>query len=145
MEHSGNRIRIADALAAANSLMNKGVDILYESNDKLVSHPPHYQSKSGLEVIDVIEAFTEGLEGIEATDTGNIIKYACRWKQKNGVQDLKKIMWYCQHLIDHLENEVLPAEIAETENEINRCMMRNQNEDFLRRLSKKPFISWEAN
>jgi len=33
---------------------------------------------------DVIGAFTEGLEGIEATDTGNIIKYACRWKKKNG-------------------------------------------------------------
>lgn len=32
---------------------------MYESNDKMVSHPKHYQSKSGLEVIDVIEAFTE--------------------------------------------------------------------------------------
>lgn len=41
-------------------------------------------------------------KGIEATDTGNIIKYACRWKQKNGIQDLEKIMWYTQHLIDHL-------------------------------------------
>ena len=49
-----------------------------------VNHPPHYQSKKGMEVIDVIEAFTEGLEGVEATDTGNIIKYICRWKKKNG-------------------------------------------------------------
>ena len=39
------------------------------------------------------------------TDTGNIIKYACRWKNKNGIQDLKKIMWYTQHLIDHLEKK----------------------------------------
>lgn len=62
------------------------------------------QSDSGLEVIDVIEAFTDGLNGIEATDTGNIIKYACRWKKKNGIQDLKKIMWYAQHLVDYLEN-----------------------------------------
>lgn len=85
---------------------------MYESDDKLVSHPPHYQSKSGLEVIDVIEAFTEGLEGIEATDTGNIIKYACRWKQKNGVQDLKKIMWYCQHLIDILEQKAVEKELS---------------------------------
>ena len=76
---------------------------MYESNDKMVSHPEHYQSKNGLEVIDVIEAFTSDLNGIEATDTGNILKYACRWKRKNGVQDLKKIMWYTQHLIDHLE------------------------------------------
>lgn len=58
-----------------------------------------------LEVIDVIEAFTFDLKGIEATDTGNIIKYACRWKNKNGIQDLKKIMWYTQHLIDHLEKK----------------------------------------
>ena len=44
----------------------------------MVSHPPHYQSETGLEVIDVIEAFTFDLKGIEATDTGNIIKYICR-------------------------------------------------------------------
>ena len=29
----------------------------------------------------------------------------CRWKNKNGIQDLKKIMWYTQHLIDHLEKK----------------------------------------
>lgn len=78
---------------------------MYESTDKMVSHPSHYQSKSGLEVIDVIAAFTEGLEGIEAVDTGNTIKYICRWKDKNGVQDLEKAMWYIQHLIDHLIKE----------------------------------------
>ena len=78
---------------------------MYESTDKMVSHPSHYQSKSGLEAIDVIAAFTEGLEGIEAVDTGNAIKYICRWKDKNGVQDLEKAMWYIQHLIDHLIKE----------------------------------------
>lgn len=65
-------------------------ELRYESDDVMVSHPEHYQSESGLEVIDVIEAFTSELSGIEATDTGNILKYACRWKKKNGVQDLKK-------------------------------------------------------
>ena len=85
---------------------------MYESDDKMVSHPSHYQSETGLEVIDVIEAFTFDLKGIEATDTGNIIKYACRWKNKNGIQDLKKIMWYTQHLIDHL----LKKEKIEEEN-----------------------------
>lgn len=71
----------------------------------MVSNPQHYQSKSGLEVIDVIEAFTEGLDGIEATDTGNIIKYACRWNNKNGVEDLKKAVWYANHLIEYLERK----------------------------------------
>lgn len=86
---------------------------MYESNDKMVSHPSHYQSKTGLEVIDVIEAFTDGLNGIEACDTGNVIKYICRWKQKNGVQDLEKAMWYLQNLIDHVNS----LEKEEKENE----------------------------
>lgn len=76
---------------------------MYECNDKMVSHPSHYQSKTGLEVIDVIEAFTFDLKGIEATDTGNVIKYMCRWKAKNGLQDLKKAQWYLSHLIEHIE------------------------------------------
>ena len=69
----------------------------------MVDHPPHYQSETGLEVIDVIEAFTFGLKGIEATDTGNILKYVCRWKGKNGLEDLKKARWYLNHLIDRVE------------------------------------------
>ena len=70
-----------------------------ESKDVMVSHPAHYQSETGLEVIDVIEAFTFDLKGIEATDTGNVLKYMCRWKNKNGV----KARWYLEHLIDHVK------------------------------------------
>lgn len=71
--------------------------------DKMVSHPDHYMSETGLETIDVIEAFTFDLKGIEATDTGNIIKYICRWKHKNGLQDLQKAKWYLDHLINHVK------------------------------------------
>ena len=69
----------------------------------MVSHPSHYQSETGLEAIDVIEAFTFDLKGIEATDTGNVLKYMCRWKMKDGLRDLKKTQWYLTHLIDHVE------------------------------------------
>lgn len=71
---------------------------MYESEDKMVSHPNHYQSKHGFEVIDVIEEYTHELYGISATDTGNMIKYICRWKQKNGIQDLEKAIWYATHI-----------------------------------------------
>ena len=64
---------------------------MYESKDVMVSHPAHYQSETGLEVIDVIEAFTFDLKGM------------CRWKNKNGVQDLEKARWYLEHLIDHVK------------------------------------------
>lgn len=70
----------------------------------MVNHPPHYISETGMEVIDVIEAFTFDLKGIEAVCTANALKYICRWKHKNGVQDLEKAQWYIQHLIDHINN-----------------------------------------
>lgn len=76
----------------------------YESNDNMVSHPNHYQSGK-YEVIDVIEEFTKDLEGIEAVDTANAIKYILRWKKKNGKQDIEKAIWYLTHLKEHLENE----------------------------------------
>lgn len=69
----------------------------------VVNHPQHYISETGLETIDVIEAFTFDLKGIEAVCTANILKYICRWKNKNGLQDLKKARWYLDRLIDRLE------------------------------------------
>lgn len=34
---------------------------------------------------------------------GNIVKYVSRWKDKNGVEDLKKAMHYLQKLIELTE------------------------------------------
>lgn len=70
-----------------------------------VNHPDHYKTNGGLETIDVIKEFTDGLQGIQATDTGNILKYMCRWKKKNGLEDLKKARWYLEHLIKEVEEE----------------------------------------
>ena len=69
----------------------------------MVNHPKHYKAKNGMEVIDVIEAFTANLEGYEATHTGNVIKYICRWKEKNGLEDLRKAQWYLNRLIKNIE------------------------------------------
>ena len=65
-----------------------------------VNHPAHYMSYTGLETIDVIEAFTADLQGIEAVCTANVIKYICRWYHKNGIEDLKKAQWYLNKLIE---------------------------------------------
>ena len=73
--------------------------------EDMVNHPKHYISENGLETIDVIEAFTADLNGIEAVCTGNVIKYICRWKNKNGLQDLEKASWYLDKLIDHVFNQ----------------------------------------
>ena len=68
-----------------------------------VNHPDHYKSATGLETIDVIEAFTNDLVGLEAVCTANAIKYICRWKKKNGVEDLRKAQWYINKLIEKVE------------------------------------------
>ena len=65
----------------------------------------HY-SRLGIEPIQFIE--TNGLGYHE----GNVIKYVSRWRNKNGVEDLKKAKWYIERLLE-LENEKQPQEIEE--------------------------------
>ena len=79
---------------------------MYESTDKNVSHPAHYVAKNGMECIDAIDAATEGLEGMEAVCTAQVLKYIWRWKHKNGLQDLEKAKWYLSYLIDRLTPEL---------------------------------------
>lgn len=77
-----------------------------------VNHPQHY-IRNGLETIDVIKAFTSNLVGMEAVCTGNALKYLCRWKEKNGLEDLKKAEWYLKRLISEVEANGEKTETAE--------------------------------
>lgn len=63
-----------------------------------VNHPNHY-NKNGIEVINVIEAFTSDLKGVDAFDIGCAIKYLCRFNEKGGLEDIKKARWYLNHYI----------------------------------------------
>lgn len=74
------------------------------ANSDSVNHPSHYKSATGLEVIDVIEAFD--LDRYLA----NVVKYVLRSPSKgNEVEDLKKAVWYLQRKIDRLEAPVLES------------------------------------
>ena len=75
-----------------------------------VDHPNHYQSESGLEVIDVIKAFTSELSGEEAFCIGNAIKYVCRYSKKNGTEDLEKAKWYINRAISIRKTELQKME-----------------------------------
>jgi len=61
-------------------------------------NPSHYKQGS-VECIDALAAATHDLQGLDAVCTANAIKYLWRWKQKNGVEDLKKAQWYIDRLI----------------------------------------------
>ena len=72
---------------------------IHPSVNKMVNHPKHYQSKSGIEVIDVIEAFDLGF------NLGNVIKYICRCGKKDlDVQELEKAKWYLEREINNRKN-----------------------------------------
>lgn len=61
-----------------------------------VNNPTHY-NQGKIEVIDFIEDQNLGF------CEGNAIKYICRYKKKNGIEDLKKSKWYIERLIKKLE------------------------------------------
>jgi Protein of unknwon function (DUF3310) len=54
-----------------------------------VNSPAHYQGK-GFECIDAIEIFNYGYH------LGNVFKYLIRHKKKNGLEDVKKALWYLE-------------------------------------------------
>lgn len=55
-----------------------------------VNHPEHYRKGSGLEAIDVIEAWNLNF------NLGNVIKYVCRagLKSEGREEDINKALWY---------------------------------------------------
>jgi hypothetical protein len=69
----------------------------YEKRDNI--NPNHYR-QGKIECIDALEAATTNLMGLDAVCTANAIKYLWRWKEKGGVEDLKKSIWYINKLID---------------------------------------------
>ena len=67
---------------------------------EMVNHPKHYQSKHGVEVIDIIEEFGLGFH------LGNVIKYVLRAGHKsNELEDLEKAKWYLERAIDLKKTE----------------------------------------
>ena len=106
-----HRLVKADSLNLANpDEPEPGMEPLISPD--MVNHPPHYQSASGIEVIDVIEAFTDDLYGIEAVCQGNAVKYLLRWPNKNGIEDLEKCKWYIDKLIASIKKHEAEGKYA---------------------------------
>ena len=66
-----------------------------------VDHPTHYQTGSGIEAIEVIEAFFP-----DSFHLGNVFKYLARAGKKGDyVEDLEKAAWYLQREIERSSND----------------------------------------
>jgi hypothetical protein len=69
-------------------------------SEDVVNNPKHY-NKQGIEVIEVIEAYTP-----DSPHLANVLKYVCRCEYKGKkLQDLKKASWYLDRAIVLLEAE----------------------------------------
>lgn len=66
-----------------------------------INHPKHYTSGK-YEIIDIIEGQMTK-EEFTGYCVGNILKYTFRYKNKNGIEDLKKAQWYLGKLIQSIE------------------------------------------
>lgn len=64
-----------------------------DKSKEQVQHPTHY-NKGKIEMWDY--AHDQNLGFFE----GNIVKYICRWRYKNGLQDLEKCKQYLDKLIE---------------------------------------------
>ena len=69
-----------------------------------VNHPNHY-TQGGVECIDAIRAAL-GPDGFQASCAANVIKYVWRYRNKNGLEDLRKAQVYLGWLIESIEEEV---------------------------------------
>ena len=77
-------------------------------------NPSHYQ-RDGMECIDAIKAAVQNLTGAEAFETGSAIKYLWRWKEKGGIDDLRKATWFINDMISDLEEIEFQEELKAEE------------------------------
>ena len=70
-----------------------------------VNKPNHYQGRYGMESIDALRNFIKGKAEMEAHRWCTTVEYLLRYKEKNGLEDLKKARKNLDWLIEELENE----------------------------------------
>ena len=80
---------------------NRAIQMPESSKHDNVNCPKHY-CKGGVESIDFVKAAVSNLSGFEAVCVANIIKYAWRYKEKNGLEDVMKARKYLEWLIEEV-------------------------------------------
>ena len=70
-----------------------------------INKPNHYIGTYGLEVKDVTRNFIKGKSEMEAHHWCSAVEYLLRYKEKNGIEDLKKARKNLDWLIEEMENE----------------------------------------
>ena len=81
--------RVAKRIETADKYLAKAADSI---------NPSHYKG-DGIECIDYIKQ-TMSKEAFLGYLEGNVVKYRHRYRNKNGIEDLRKARWYLDRLIE---------------------------------------------
>lgn len=81
--------------------LDQDLDQDFDQDFDPVDRPSHYAS-GDIECIDAMRAQMTK-EEFEGHMKGNVIKYMWRWREKGGVESLKKAKWYLNKLIEEAE------------------------------------------
>jgi hypothetical protein len=87
---------MVDAIMHYNAVQQMGAKEALGSFDS-VNRPAHYAS-GDIECIDAIRA-QMSKEEYQGYLRGNVVKYMWRWRDKGGVESLRKARWYLDKLI----------------------------------------------
>lgn len=98
----GETMNLENVAEEANEAMNKKAD---------PTNPDHYKNSTSLECIEAMEIVLGDL-GVTYFCVGNAWKYIWRWKNKNGVEDLKKAKWYIEKSWELNDGVVMPGGIG---------------------------------
>lgn len=77
------------------------IDIPPSEPEDRVNHPNHY-TQGGIECIEAIKASMHPV-GFQDYCKGNVMKYIWRFRDKNGLEDLKKARVYLNWMIESVE------------------------------------------
>ena len=72
--------------------------ILFGGSEDSVNHPSHYET-GAFECIDVMVE-TQGARNVQAFCICNAFKYLYRHHRKNGLEDVKKAIWYLNKFVE---------------------------------------------
>lgn len=96
MDANLNRADIKDAAAVSEAYW-AAVESEVERRD-LVNHPPHYET-GGIECIDAMVE-TQGVVAVMDFCICNAFKYLWRHGRKNGIEDVRKAIWYLNKYVE---------------------------------------------
>lgn len=127
---------------------------MYESNDKMVSHPDHYSGSMGVEPIDFIHEICKNIymdvkthdyitDGhiLAGFNLGQVVKYVCRYTKKNGSQDIDKARWYMQDFMDSVW-QVLPGTTSKAPRKIGYDDVVDMSNTIIESIGFAPIRLW---